>query len=237
MSAMLWALRQFTPLLMDIKCLLNALDQYCSVQGGETSMKAITIQLACEDDLKFIDHLQKRNAEELAFFPKSAFEREIENQRIVLARVNDTPAGYLYHGQFNSTMRIHQACIEYDLRKQAYGAALIRNLIASCELTLQVYNVCLRCGSDIEANDFWRAMGFMCVRVTQGGARRMRDINHWIYEIRPTLVPFAQVDPSSAKQDARAWAKSRKSGIKSNRFVRGKGIKVYRDIVLDKAGE
>ena len=72
-------------------------------------MSDIEIGPAVTADLVYIDSLQKKNAEELAFYPKVVFEREIENRRIILAKVNNEPAGYLYHGAFMPVLKIHQA--------------------------------------------------------------------------------------------------------------------------------
>ena len=124
---------------------------------------------AVANDLTYIDHLQRKNAEELAFFPKQVFEREVEKNRLILAELNNEPCGYIYHGAFGIVCRIHQACIQYDLRGQLYGAALVRDLIARCEVN-QTSTIKLRCGSDIEANNFWRAMGFVCLLYTSDAA-------------------------------------------------------------------
>ena len=86
----------------------------------------LQIRYATSSDTKFIDHLQKKNAEDLSFYPVGVFEREIENQRILVALVNAEPAGYLYHGaiKLDYPLKIHQACIQYDLRGNWYGAGL-----------------------------------------------------------------------------------------------------------------
>lgn len=189
------------------------------------------MRIATESDIAFIDHLQKRNAEELAFYPKTVFERELNSQRIILALVNNQPAGYLYHGamQGDKVCKIHQACIEYDLRGQWYGAGLVRSL----EDTLNIvgaYGISLRCGSDIAANSFWRRMGFSCVSVTAGGVRRMRDINSWVKELKPSLFPLHSVEPSNKAKDASFW---RKRGKKSqSSMLRGKALIDYRNSVL-----
>ena len=39
---------------------------------------------ALMSDLTYIDSLQKKNAEELAFYPSQVFEREVENFRVLL---------------------------------------------------------------------------------------------------------------------------------------------------------
>ena len=187
----------------------------------------ITVHPATLNDLVFIDHLQKKNAEELAFFFFFVFEREVANFRILLARVNGEPAGYIYHGSVGAIVKVHQACIEYDLRGQLYGAALIRQLITLVDAA-SGSSITLRCGSDIAANGFWQAMGFYCQGVTAGGVRRMRDINNWRYDLQPQLF-VSTSDPSTKKKDASLWRKNRDKKISS--FVRGKQLIQHRAMI------
>jgi len=186
---------------------------------------------ATTDDLIYIDHLQRKNAEDLAFYPNQVFEREVTNKRILLAKVNSEPAGYIYHGSFRQTCKIHQACIEYDLRGQLYGAELVRYLIQLADAA-DVMSITLRCGSDIEANFFWKAMGFYCEAVTMGGVRRMRDINNWRYDLQSPLF-VSTTEPSAKKKDQSFWRK-RKSSAKSS-FMRGKSLLQYREKVMAEA--
>jgi GNAT superfamily N-acetyltransferase len=185
----------------------------------------IDVQPAVRSDLSYIDSLQRKNAEELSFYPKTVFEREIDNHRVLLARINGEPAGYLYHGALGEICRIHQACIQYDARGNLYGAALVNWLSAMCKAA-GVHSISLRCGSDIEANKFWRAMGFDCIGVTKGGARRMRDINNWQRWLQPQLFA-ASVAPSEKKQDASMW-RARDKTTKASQFIRGKVMQRYR---------
>ena len=179
-------------------------------------------------DLKYIDHLQRKNAEELAFYPSQVFEREIENFRILLAKVNNEPAGYIYHGALSEQVKIHQACIEYDLRGQLYGAALVRHLIDLVD-AYDGLSITLRCGSDIAANGFWEAMGFYCQGVTAGGIRRMRDINNWRYDLQPQLF-VTKTEPSEKKQSSALWRKH-KDAHKISSFKRGKALKEHRKMI------
>lgn len=48
--------------------------------------------------ISFIDKLQKKNAEQLSFYPKCVFEREAENGRLFLGLLNGQPCGYIYVG-------------------------------------------------------------------------------------------------------------------------------------------
>jgi hypothetical protein len=194
-------------------------------------MGVIAVRSATLDDMTYIDHLQRKNAEELSFYPLSVLERETKNQRVVLALVNDEPAGYLYHGSHASNvLRIHQACIQYDLRGYMYGAALVQWLIDIGRVS-GALEISLRCGSDIAANGFWRAMGFDCVAVKPGGARRMRDLNVWRYPLEGALFAISQT-PSERKQSASAWAKARRAGLSlDSPFLRGAALIEYRKSV------
>lgn len=191
----------------------------------------VTVRPAVLADMTYIDFLQKKNAEDLSFYPLSVLEREVGHQRVVLAEVNQTPAGYLYHGSLSSaTLRIHQACIQYDLRGYLYGAALVRWL-ADLGQVSGAQEIALRCGSDIAANGFWRAMGFECIAVTQGGARRMRDINAWRLPLTDQLFSIT-VAPSSREKSAKAWGKARKAGISlGSQFKRGQDLVEYRALI------
>lgn len=193
----------------------------------------LAVKYATQSCIKYIDHLQRKNAEELSFYPLMVFEREIDNNRILLAYVNGEPAGYLYHGSMSldKDCKIHQACIEYDLRGNWYGAGLCKQLeelafIAGSKL------ISLRCGSDIAANAFWSNMGFDCVAITQGGVRRMRDINVWHKLLSNDFFGFDKLTPSTKKKSQKIWSK-RKKDMKQNSMLRGKALLDYRKMIVE----
>ena len=193
----------------------------------------LQIRYATLSDTKFIDHLQKKNAEDLSFYPVGVFEREIENQRILVALVNAEPAGYLYHGaiKLDYPLKIHQACIQYDLRGNWYGAGLCAFLEDLASIGGSRF-ISLRCGSDISANTFWQNMGYKCVQITPGGIRRMRDINVWQKLLSKDLFGFEEIEPSKKKKDASIWAKRDKTK-KQNSMLRGKALLDYRKKILE----
>ena len=193
----------------------------------------LQIRYATSSDTKFIDHLQKKNAEDLSFYPVDVFEREIENQRILVALVNAEPAGDLYHGaiKLDYPLKIHQACIQYDLRGNWYGAGLCGFLEDLASIGGSRF-ISLRCGSDISANTFWQNMGYKCVQITPGGIRRMRDINVWQKLLSKDLFGFEEIQPSKKKKDASIWAKRDKTK-KQNSMLRGKALLDYRKKILE----
>ncbi len=48
--------------------------------------------------LKYIDHLQKKNALDLAFYPLTSLEKAIEANHVITCKENDEVAGYLWYG-------------------------------------------------------------------------------------------------------------------------------------------
>ena len=142
------------------------------------------INFGNDDDFKYIDHLQKENAFNLNFYPKERLRKELMNKRILIARYNNEYCGYLYFGSVQSITKIFQACIQYDLRGRLYGSHLVGFFLNYCDKR-NVGAVTLRCASDIEANDFWKAMGFYCQGISPGGRARKRLINHWRMDLQP----------------------------------------------------
>jgi hypothetical protein len=191
----------------------------------------IEVRAAIVADIPYIDDLQRKNADALAFYPKVVFEREVGNRRIVLAFLNNQPCGYLYFGAFGENVKIHQACIQYDARGFLYGKQLVDWLkLASSVKNCQAIR--LHCGSDLMSNVFWQSVGFICESVQPGGVRRMRDINVWRHDLSPMLFNISQM-PSDKKQDASIW-RAHKDGNQSQ-FMRGNRLKEYRAKVLAKS--
>jgi len=189
---------------------------------------SFSIVKAHPDLLLYVDHLQKKNAEALSFYPKCVFERESEKGRIFLGILNGQPAGYLYVGAHGNDVKCHQVCIEYDARKRTYGAALVQ---AMEDYAQGSYSITLRCGFDLQANQFWAAMGYNCIAVQDGGIRRMRKINIWRKSLAVELFQDLTVEPAAGKTDASIWRKNKQTGI-ITQFARGKQMRDYRAQII-----
>lgn len=185
--------------------------------------------------LTYVDHLQRKNAEALSFYPSATFEREAERGRIFLSLLNGEPCGYIYVGAANGTMRCHQVCIEYGLRRRLYGAALVAHVEAYA-VARGVYACRLRCGFDLDANTFWRSMGYVCISVEQGGVRRMRKINVWRKQLQPELFLDLECEPATGKTDASVWRRGKQTGLVTQ-FVRGGAMQEYRAEVVRAANQ
>jgi GNAT superfamily N-acetyltransferase len=179
----------------------------------------------------FIDSLQKKNAEQLSFYPKQVFEREKENGRLFLGLLNGEPCGYIYVGAAGGDVKCHQVCIEYDARRKFYGAMLVTALE---QYALDTYSnsITLRCGFDLEANHFWKSLGYQCIKVVDGGIRRNRKINIWRKYLKPQLFEQIWVEPVEGKADSSIWRKNKETGLISS-FTRGKKLNEYRMTVIN----
>lgn len=181
----------------------------------------------------YVDQLQKKNAEALSFYPRTVFEREQAAGRLFLALLNGEPCGYIYAGAQGKDVKCHQVCIQYDARRRLYGAGLVQ-VLESYASEGMASTVTLRCGFDIEANDFWRSLGYGVVAVHDGGIRRMRRINVWQKQLMPDLFEPIYIDAEKGKTNSSVWAKHKTSGLVTQ-FVRGKKKDQYRALILGKA--
>lgn len=176
--------------------------------------------------LQYVDDLQRKNAEALSFYPMQVFEREAEKGRLFLGLLNGAPCGYIYMGAGCVDVKCHQVCIQYDARRRLYGAALV----VAMEDYANRHNsssITLRCGFDLDANDFWAQMGYGVIAAQQGGIRRMRTINVWRKELQPGLFAPIHIEPSRGKMDASVWRKHKQTGLVTQ-FVRGRAMRDYR---------
>lgn len=183
--------------------------------------------------IPFVDGLQRKNAEALSFYPRCVFEREAEKKRLFLGLLNGEPCGYIYVGAKGTNVRCHQVCIHYDLRRRMYGAMLVVAMEQYAE-NGKASTITLRCGSDLDANEFWLSLGYSCVAIKDGGVRRMRKINIWQKELSPGLFLIEHMEPSVQKTSAAFWSKHKQTGVVTQ-FVRGDAMKKYRMLLNETA--
>ena len=164
--------------------------------------------------IAYIDLLQRRNADDLAFYPLSTLEKAIGAGQVLVAEENGEPCGYLWCGSIRSgwPVTIYQACIDYEVRRREKGWDLVRQLIAFAQAG-GATAIRLKCASSALSNEFWQAIGFRCVNVTQGGIKRARQLNHWWTPVAPTLFLPETVIPSDAPIDLTAYQRMKREGV------------------------
>lgn len=182
--------------------------------------------------IAYVDGLQRKNAEALSFYPRQVFEREQAKGRLFLGMLNGEPCGYLYVGAQSQDVKCHQVCIQYDARRRLYGAAIVTVMEQYAEEG-SAASITLRCGFDLDANDFWKSMGYNCIASQLGGVRRMRTINVWRKQLRPELFETLAIEPARGVVDASIWRKNKETGTVTQ-FVRGKAMRDYRAKLVSK---
>jgi hypothetical protein len=182
------------------------------------------------DLIPFIDGLQRKNANALSFYPRVVFEREAEKGRLFLGLLNGEPCGYIYAGALARDVKCHQICIQYDARRRLYGAAIVA-VLEQYATAGNASSVTLRCGFDLEANEFWGSLGYVCIAHREGGVRRMRTINVWRKQLHPELFELLAIEPAVGVADASIWQKNKQTGLVTQ-FVRGRALKDYRARVM-----
>lgn len=143
------------------------------------------VRTATEPDFDYMMALQRANRESVGGLPGPALRERIAKRAALLGILNGEPCGYLLcdHGR-DGVLRIPQACIQYDARRRAYGAELVGRALAQYHAD----EVRIRCAADLEANLFWRGLGFVCTATVKGGARRGRLLNLWQLWLTPRLI-------------------------------------------------
>jgi len=170
----------------------------------------------------YVDRLQRLNADDLAFYPRATLDAAIESGHVLFAYENGSPAGYLWFGAVHSgrDIVIYQACIDYEARRRHLGESIVRELIAIARVAC-ASGIRLKCASSADSNAFWSAIGFYCTRVTAGGVKRGRDINHYRTDTMSPLFVVESVVPSVKPIDMRAYNKMKRDGIEMpSRFSR-----------------
>lgn len=157
---------------------------------------------ATSADLPYMMALQRANRESVGGLPEPALRERIERGAAWLGEINGDPISYLLCDLRAGILRIPQACVQYDARRRTYGQAIVT---AAFEHYSPFNEVRLRCAADLEANLFWRSLGFTCVNIELGGKRRGRLINCWQLWLGGSLLSidgFATTPAAQLRVDA-----------------------------------
>lgn len=163
--------------------------------------------------VSYIDHLQRLNADDLAFYPLGTLEAAIEQRQVITCTDNGDCAGYLWFGSVRGgrDVTIYQACVDYSARRRELGWGMVRDLIALAQVG-GATGIRLKCASSAEANEFWQKIGFYCTRVSTGGIKRGRDINHYRTDLTAALITVPTVAPSGRAIDMTDYQKRKRAG-------------------------
>lgn len=138
-----------------------------------------------ESPIEYIVALQRKHYEALGFIPRPRTEEYLRRGQVLLAHENGEPCGFLTYGMGWPTLKVYQACIQYDARRREHGMALVGRLIARASRSGHSM-ISLWCADDLESNEFWKACGFVFGGQREGGTKRGRKHNLWLYRVPET---------------------------------------------------
>jgi GNAT superfamily N-acetyltransferase len=150
----------------------------------------VSVRAALLSDLTFIDGLRRSNSEAVGFVPLSGYRDELEgrrNGRILIVEDNAEQVGFAYTTFGAGLLRMAQVVVREDARRRERATALVDAAI-DVGLRRGAREIACRVAADLDAMDFWKAVGFTFLRRTQGGNRRGRELAVFRRPISPRLV-------------------------------------------------
>lgn len=146
----------------------------------------------------FCEKLRKRHANCLGFFPESAFLKAIQRNRMIAAYVYEklgsdqrTWLGYVLFATKFPTARIFQCCVVRESRRQGIARELVE-MFETHDATRRCVSIALRCREDLQANKFWKKIGYQHLSTIDGRNTTGLRINQWVkvfpnYKLRSDL--------------------------------------------------
>jgi len=139
-----------------------------------SNIEIVRLSPADTQAISYIDHLSGKNGHCVGFLPLVAYQDALARARITMLFENGQPGGYLIHGPPKRRMKIYQVCIEEELRRIEFGTALVNDL-RDMAIAAKSHEISLHCAEDLEANSFWRALGFLHT----GRRMKRKDLSRW----------------------------------------------------------
>lgn len=151
----------------------------------------LVVRNACAQDMLFIDKLQKDNSYAVGFIQKTVWEKYVfggeRNFVVFICEKNGDTVGYILITPglgVGRHIKIQQIAVRDDARRLDYGSALIAVVRDFCT-TFSRAGATLRCRTDLDSNNFWRALGFVKYgtwekgKINHVGFKASLDINLW----------------------------------------------------------
>jgi GNAT superfamily N-acetyltransferase len=155
------------------------------------------------NQLQYIQDLSRKHYEEIGFLPRPRLEQYVESGQVFMEHENGDPCGFLVWGSGFPVLRIYQACIQYDAQRRQHGYALVRRLIEKADAG-GYECISLWCADDLDANDFWKSCGFQWSGIRDGGVRRGRKHNRWMFWMPEPIQLRIPLCLSTSESEARA---------------------------------
>jgi len=148
------------------------------------------------DVASWVRELQKKNSETVPYYVTYNL------SDIFFGILKGKPWGF-FSVKFSTgrarSVRINATCIKYGARSIKYGAKLI-DAIVDYANSVQATKITVKVPSDImNADNFWKSVGFSCVAVVDGGASRSRKLNIWERPLKKFLFETGSIEPTHSK--------------------------------------
>jgi predicted GIY-YIG superfamily endonuclease/predicted acetyltransferase len=109
-------------------------------------------------DQLFASSIQRKHKVELGFLNFEALSTASGGGKLLVADVNETPAGFLIYTRFirNTTVTVHQCAVLDEFRMIGVG----RDLVSTLAAMNPGFSMWCKVRRDLPANYFWEAIGF-----------------------------------------------------------------------------
>jgi len=133
-------------------------------------------------DVDWILAQARHETDAIGFIPAPTYWRLHHQGRLAIVHSEGELLGWCASGCPRPRTKLYQICVRPDVRRLLNATALC-DYVARRLWIKGASFLTLRCGDDLAANWFWRAVGFAQTDQTKGGLRRGRIINHYEAQI------------------------------------------------------
>ena len=141
----------------------------------------VAIREATDNDLPFIDRLQKGASKSLGFMTRATLEGKVKLCEVVVAERGGVLIGYAIgsdrYMKREDTGIVYQVCVSPEARRGLVGAALVRGLFERWPWGVRL--ACCWCAQDLAANRFWESLGFVPLAYRGGSTSKRRLHVFW----------------------------------------------------------
>ena len=155
-------------------------------------MSEVTIRKATLTDLDAIKNLADTHKHELGFVLRPALAKSIERDEVFVAQNSKDVIGFVeYHHRRDDQTTLYHIAVQSGHRRQGIGRQLVDALVRDAGERNKQY-IQLKCPLDLEANEFYEGLGFICVDIQPN---KHRELAIWHF-LLVGLWPFSYECPS-----------------------------------------
>ncbi len=169
------------------------------LRSDRVERPAVSVRTATVADLPFLDALQDRFSHQVGYLTKDALRKRLEAGQVQLATENGQPACYVlgalgYRRQPRVAI-VFQAAVEFDAQRRLISTCTVERWAATAGAGAD--QLLCWCAQDIDANFFWRSLGFEALAWRAGPVRKGRIHILWTRHApgysseRPLFIPTA----------------------------------------------